>query len=119
MKAILINPETRTITEIEIKKGVDAIYKAIDCDSFEAPFAFENGDTMYCDEEGLFKEEIIGGIRMTNWTGMIIGKILLLGCNMETGDSKDVETPVEVLKKHIIWVSKNEAKNYISKLCVF
>ena len=55
MKAILINPEDQTIKEIDIKKGINAMYKAIDCDGFAAPVTYDNGDTMYCDDEGLFK----------------------------------------------------------------
>ena len=113
MKAILINPENQTITEIDIKKGINPIYKALDCDTFAAPVTYDNGDTMYCDDEGLFKEQK-GGIIMPDWAYMIVGKILVLGCDNETGESKDVETPVDFFKKHIIWKSEDEVKKYQS-----
>ena len=62
MKAILINPETRKITEIELEEGLQAIYEAMKCERFECPIELENGDTMYADEEGkLNREKLVGG----------------------------------------------------------
>ena len=113
MKAILINPENQTIQEIDIKKGIDAIYNVLNCELLTIPIIYDNGDTMYCDDEGLYKEQK-GGFIMPNWSYMIVGKVLILGCDEETGESKDVETPVEFFKKHFTWKNEEQVKEYQS-----
>lgn len=113
MKAILINPENQTIKEIELEEGIEAMYKEMDCSVFSAPITYDNGDTMYCDDEGLFKAQT-GGILMPDWRYMIVGKILVLGCDNETGESKDVETPIEFFKENIIWQNKTQVERYQS-----
>jgi len=113
MKAILINPENQTVERIEIGKGVEEIYKAIDCRMISAPVTYPNGDTMYCDDEGLFVEQK-GGILMPNWSYMIVGKILVLGCDEDTGESQDVITPVNFFRKNIIWQNQEQVKRYQS-----
>ena len=114
MKAILINPEDQTIKEIDIKKGINAMYKALDCDCFAAPVTYDNGDTMYCDDEGLFKPQT-GGFLMPKWDSMIVGKVLVIGCDLGTGESKDVETPIGFFNKHIIWQDKEQVEKYQSR----
>lgn len=114
MRAILINPEDRSITEINIDKGIHAIYNTIDCDTFSAPVTYENGDTIYCDDEGLFKP-MIGGIYMINWAHILFGKVLVIGCDIETGESKDVETSIDFFENHIIWINKEDAEKYVSE----
>lgn len=113
MKAILINPENQTIVEINLEKGIDAMYKELECDTFAAPICYDNGDTMYCDDEGLLKPQT-GGILMPNWSYMILGKVLIVGCDVENGESKDVETPIEFFKKNIIWQDTAQVEIYQS-----
>jgi hypothetical protein len=111
MKALLIDPAKKTITEIEIEKGINAIYKAIDCSTFECPAVdFPNNDALYCDEEALLNpEKIEGGFMYPHWSYPIVGKALVLGTNLNTGDSVSVKTPAEVIGRNIIWVSKADA----------
>lgn len=111
MKALLINPADKSVTEITVNEGIKDIYKAIECDCFSCPVTFENGDTMYCDDEGLFKEQE-GGIMMIDWAYPILGKILLVGSDIKTGKSCDVKTTIATLKKSLGWVSKANAERY-------
>jgi len=111
MKAILINPENKTVIQIELEKGIDAIYKQLDCDVFTAPVVFENDDTLYCDDEGLFKPEMIGGIIYPDWSYPIVGKSLIIGTNDE-GESVDCKSTIDDIKKGLTWVSKEEAEKW-------
>ena len=113
MKAILIDPETKTVKEIEIEKGIDAIYKAIDCNIFTCPITYENNDCLYCDDEGLYKEDIIGGIIYPNWSYPIVGKSIIIGTN-DDGESVDCKSTVDDIKKDLIWVSKERATEWAS-----
>lgn len=113
MRAILIDPVAKTVTEIEIGADYTEIYKAIDCDCFACPIIYENSDTLYCDDEGLFKEQK-GGVLMTGWRYPILGKMIVLGGDPETGESKDAESTVEYFTSQIKWLTESQAKDYQS-----
>lgn len=110
MKAILINPEDKTVKVIDIEQNNDAIYKAIDCETFACPITYDNGDTMYCDDEGLFIPQK-GGIMMHDWAYPILGKILILGSD-EDGNSVDVKSDIGFFVKQISWWSEQAAEEY-------
>jgi hypothetical protein len=77
------------------------------CSLFECPVTFENGDTIYVDEEGLFNH-FEGGFIMDGWKYPLVGNALLIGTDYE-GDSKNVETTMYELLKMITWVSKEDS----------
>ena len=52
MKAILINPHEKTITEVEYSGNYKEIYSLIDCRTFDCVRITPNED-MYIDDEGL------------------------------------------------------------------
>lgn len=112
MRAILINPENRSIKEIQIEGGLDSMYKAMDCEVVEAPISFDNEDVLYCDEEGLFKPQK-GGITMKDWCMPILGKMLIVGTD-EEGCDVDAVSRIRDVRKSIIWVSECDAEWYRS-----
>jgi len=100
MKVLLIDPETQTIKEIEIEKGIKAIYEAMDCEMFECPIYFDNGDVLYCDEEGkLNREKLVGGFTYPKqWGDVIMNKALVIGTDHSTGDSVSCKSTPEYVK---------------------
>lgn len=57
MQALLIDPANQTVTTVELPDTGDklpAIYKHLQCDTFDAA-TLPNGDTVYVDDEGLLK----------------------------------------------------------------
>lgn len=113
MRAILINPETQTISEIRIRKGYKAIQKAIGCENFQIPYTFDIDDDLCCDEEGLFKPQK-GGIIAENWCIPILGKVLIVG-SKSNGQTTDARGSVEYYKRIFNWVSETDAETYRSK----
>lgn len=112
-KALKIDVGNQEITEITVDHYTD-IYKHIgnECNMFECPIMLPNGDTLYCDEEGLY-HPIVGGLVFKKTPDLwIVGNCVFMGCDLATGDSKDVETTVEQLKRMIIWISKDGAELY-------
>lgn len=123
MKALLIDPATQTVTQIEINNNIDAIYKAMDCEMFECPVEFPNGDVLYCDEEGkLNREKLIGGFTYPKaWNDIIMNKALVIGTNPRTGDSTDCKsTPAEILNStewgKLAWSPKTLAEKFLDKM---
>jgi hypothetical protein len=109
-KCILIDSEKKTITSVEINGSLESIYKLLDCSTIAAPIEFENRDTMYVDDEGLYKKQT-GGIMMRKWSYPIVGKVMIIGCDDE-GESVDVKTPIEFFQKEIIWINESNIKRY-------
>ena len=113
MRAILINPEKKEITEIQIGDDYKEIYKVIDCECFSAPVIYDNNDTLYCDDEGLFVPQK-GGIIMTDWNYPILGKMLILGTDND-GNSTNAKSNIEFFTDNITWLDEEQAENYRSK----
>ena len=113
MRAILINPENQTVTEVKYNNNYKEIYELIGCNTFCCPVDFENGDTMYADDEGNFKIQK-GGIVMKNWYYPILGKILILGTGND-GESIDAKSDCQELAAQITWLTEEEVHDYQSK----
>ena len=114
MRAIKINVEKQIFEEIQIKDWTE-IAPAIGnkCGTFSCPVMLENGDTMYCDDEGLWVEQF-GGITMKHWGYPLLGNIILLNQD-EEGESQPAVSTIEELKSKIIFLSKEQANEYRSQ----
>lgn len=112
LRAILIDPFTRTVTKHEIEDGIDAIYKLGQYECFEC-VELPNGDMMFVDDEGYYKghqeaedgwkrgfvvadKGYVGGI-----SPELVGRAIILGTNRRTGNSMDCKTEVHELS--IAW----------------
>lgn len=109
MKAIKIDVLQKEIYEIRINHGLDAIYEAIgnQCSLFCCPFVLPNRDTFYLDDEALCfgLDYIKGGFSVMGNT--YVNNAIILGTD-EEGESIDVKTTVEDLKKIISFHSVAE-----------
>lgn len=114
-KAFKINVENRKIEEITISSFTD-ISKEIGngCGLITAPIIFDNEDTIYVDDEGMFND-YGGGFMMEDWAYPLVGNGVLLGSN-EEGDSVDVKTTKEELEKMIKWVSLEDTQKWVDSV---
>ena len=113
MRAILINPEKKEVTEIQIGSDYKEIYKAISCDTFSCPITYDNNDSLYCDDEGLFKPQK-GGVIMEDWVYPILGKMLVLGTD-ENGESVDAKSDIKFFTDRITWLDEAKSERYRSQ----
>ena len=115
MKALLINPVDKTVTEIDIKGNLQSFYDVIGCDYIESGFTYPNGDFLYWDEEGKFNEEKIeGAFYYPSWSDVIIGKSIVTRCNSQGNGTNCKSKPSDILNYEggIQWLKKDEAKQY-------
>jgi hypothetical protein len=114
MKAIKINSAERTIQHITINDWRE-IAPAIGngCTLFACPVSFDNGDTMYIDDEGLYNH-FDGGIIMEDWYCPIVGNVIILGTDYE-GESVDAVSTIEELSSKITFVSKQDCITWQDK----
>jgi hypothetical protein len=108
-KALLIDVVAQSITEVQVGNYTD-IYKHIGngCECFCVPVNFENGDSIYVDDEGLLKE-VKGGFYMMDWYYPLCGNAIILGTD-EEGESVDYKSDLEQIRKEIIFISDEYAK---------
>ena len=111
MKAIKIDVEKQSVYEITLGDDYKEIYPHIGngCGLFSIPVTFENGDSLYADDEGLLHPEMIGGFLMPNWITPIVGNAIILGADDE-GESIDYKSNIEHISNQISWLSKNKAE---------
>ena len=108
MKAILINPEERTIRHVSYDGDYKSIYRLIRCTTFEAVYPFDNVDTLWIDEEGLLKESNFAfNIRADNpkFNQTIMGMALVLGTDAE-GESVECLSSLDDIKSRVNFQGK-------------
>jgi hypothetical protein len=117
-KALKINVEAKTITEILIEDSIDAITKEIGngCQYFCCPYEFPNADCIYADDESLLRgNDIRGGFMLSDtWVYPIVGNAIILGTDSE-GDSIDCKTKPSDLEG-IVFVNENDCKLWAEKV---
>ena len=113
MKALFIDPSDETIRFISYDGDYKSIYRILGCRTFEAVYPFNNGDTLWIDEEGLLKDSNFAfNIRADNpkFNQTIMGKALVLGTDTE-GESIECKTTLEDLKSRINFQGKVAIEN--------
>ena len=113
MRAILIDPFARTITEVEHNGDYREIYKLLShetmpVDCFDC-VRLDDGDAIYVDDEGLLKPCKAFFVLHTphGMNGPYAGKGLVLGSDDE-GESASAKMPLSKLQDAIQFVSRDQ-----------
>jgi hypothetical protein len=106
MKAILIDPETQTISEVEYDGDYKTIHKLIDADGFTVVYIDNdnNSDAVYVDDDGLFTDKNF--FWASGWSQPLAGKGLVLGTD-DDGDGISPRTTLRKLKSQIKFMDRN------------
>lgn len=108
MQAILIDPFTRTITEVDYNGDYTNIYEHIKAECFDCVRINRKGDSIFVDDEGLINGD--ANQQFFGWLGYanpIAGRGLILGTDSE-GESISPSITMETVLKHVIWLSPSE-----------
>jgi hypothetical protein len=102
MKAYLIDPKERSITQVEHDDSdYKNISRAIDCDYFATIDINEHGDTIYVDDEGLLIQDVKYMFCLDgNPNNIYAGKGLVLGTD-EEGESCEPTITLDDVKKRV------------------
>lgn len=113
MRAILINPMQESIRHISYDGDPKSIYRILQCTLYEAVYPFDNGDTLWIDEEGLLKEsnfafDILGSNE--EYYGTYLGSAMILGVDAE-GESIECKSKLDDIKSIIKFRGKVAIEN--------
>jgi hypothetical protein len=106
VRAIKIDVIKHEVYNVDIQTGIDDIYKQLECETFTIPYAHENGDGLYVDDESLVKgpESLIGGFAYKEYPHQpLFGHGLIIGVD-EDGNSKDAQSNLEKIKKNVVFI---------------
>jgi hypothetical protein len=102
MRAILIDPFTQTIEEVDYSGDYKDIYGLIECDLFTTVYLPNTSDdTLFVDDEGLYVENQ-RFFKIDGFEQPLAGRGLLLGTD-EEGESIDCMSTVEEVKAIVSW----------------
>jgi hypothetical protein len=123
VKAIKIDVARQEIYEVEVaSNGLQGMYDAIGngCDmvqigmNFATPRNQRYGDSMWVDEEGLFRP-IIGGFTLGSIEQPFCGNALIFG-NIESPEGgqefSNFTLPIDILRQHVNFIGKEFFDNY-------
>ena len=98
MRAYLIDPWTNTISEVDYSGDYHHIYDLIDAHLFDVVRIDENGDGVFFDDEGLFKEEQ-AFFKIEGCPQPLAGKGLVLGADNEGNSVQPVFSLKEIERR--------------------
>jgi hypothetical protein len=106
IRAYLINPYKRQITEVPYDGDLVTAYKLLDCDIVEAavvdPTQEGEPDIVYVDEEGLLKGPQFF-FKLAGNEQPLAGKGLVVGSDSE-GNDCDARLPIERIRQLVTWM---------------
>jgi Domain of unknown function (DUF3846) len=106
MKAILIDSVNREVKEIEIGKGIDEMYKFLQCECFTVASYLDKEDAIFVDDEGLMN----GTDNFFTFEGAhqpFAGNGLIMGCDDE-GESEDCKISFDEVKEKVKFYDRYE-----------
>lgn len=102
MRAILIDPHTKTVTEVENSGQLHDIYAALGCDTIDAVYleGSYTGHFLYVDDNGLTYNEPLPVFVWTGFHQPLAGKAIMFKSN-EDGDNIAADMPIGVAWAHV------------------
>lgn len=108
MKAILIDPERKSITEVEHDDSLEDIHLLVDCSTIDA-VRIDGRDVIYVDDDGLYVKKHF--FTFGHSLSPIAGKGLVLGTDHDGYSIAPEKATVESLERDIHWISREDAIN--------
>jgi hypothetical protein len=108
MKAFLINPFDKTVSEVDYSGDYKDIYKLINAELFDVVY-IDGNNAIYVDDEGLFKNE--QAFFQVGYA-MLAGYGLVLGTDDE-GESISPAISLKDLAKKVTFLSKEEVMRHV------
>lgn len=107
MKAFLIDPAAKTVTEVEYTGNWRDIYPLIDCDCFTT-VDIDGQNTMFLDDEGLIGDKDRHYFAYGKSLPPLVGKALVLGYD-EEGETVASTLTLEEVQSQVWFMNEQSA----------
>lgn len=121
MRAILIDPQTRTVSEVDYNGDYTQISELIEASYFDCVkinSLAEGGDTIFVDDEGLLNDKVgqVGMFRVDgDYPAYLAGKGLILGTDQE-GESVATKLDLDKVRAMIAFGLPSQGQFWEGKL---
>lgn len=106
MRAILIDPFTRTISDVETDASLDDMYRLLDVDLITV-IQVGGGHAMILDDEGLLKEkESQAYFMLRGMEQPLAGKAMILAD--EYGENRGATLPIGAVEQKVVWLENEQ-----------
>jgi hypothetical protein len=112
MKAFLIDPAAKTVTQVEYNGNWRDIYPLIDCDCFTT-VDIDGQNTMFLDDEGLLRDGEIHYFAYGKSCPPLAGKALVLGYD-EEGETVASTLTLEEVQSKVWFMNEQSALFWVS-----
>lgn len=102
MRAYLIDPFARTVTEVEHDGSLASVYRLLDCQTIDAARPYGTDDVIYVDDEGLFRPDQATFLCTAYPHHGLAGKGLWVGTTRAGNDAPPRAT-LEQVRALILW----------------
>ena len=113
MKALLIDPTTRTVTEIHIDGSLQSFYAALGCKYVAVACDLPNGDTIYVDDEGLFAPAPVDYFQISHGYQPYAGKGLIVHTDQD-GETRAVKSTLDDIKSDVVFIPYGTTQAFAS-----
>lgn len=115
MRAILVNPYSpdndQRVKAVNFDDTLDSIYKLIEAETFDIA-RLANGDAVFVDDTGLMNSSFMDMFLIEGYSYPLAGRGLILGTNLDTGESTEPELTVEQARAIIKFWPEFNPLNY-------
>jgi len=106
MRAILIDPFTRTVSDIDTDAGLDDLYRILDVELITV-LRVGAGHAMILDDEGLMKNKIEQGyFQLEGMDQPLAGRGLILAD--EYGENRPATLTLEQVEERVVWLDNED-----------
>lgn len=108
MRAILIDPFTRTVSDIETDASLDDLYSVLQVDLITV-IRVGAGHAMILDDEGLLKDKSVQAyFGMKGLDQPLAGRAMILGDNY--GENRAATLTLDEVKDKVIWLDNEKVE---------
>lgn len=114
MIGYLIDPFELQVTQVTLGNDYKEIYGFIRCEIFTTVEVNKFGDTIFVDDEGLYVANQLFFIHTGYPYQPLAGRGLLLGCNLETGESQSPVVSLEQTIKQVSFLTPYQVRLWLN-----
>lgn len=112
-KAYRIDPVAKRITTVQIREGVEDIYKEIGCNHVESGLFLGKGDILLVDADGWFKKTVR---HCFGFNGLIFAGVGLIHGMDQTGATADAKIPELDVARDTGWAPAHMTKQELARM---
>jgi len=106
MRAIKIDVVKRQVYEVDVKPGIEEIYKQLECDCFDTVPITPRKEILYVDDNGLLIDKKLGAFSIGTYPYILSGHGLILG--LSGPDSVATKLSLGVVRSLVKWRDVSE-----------